>query len=195
MPTDSHRFPARPNLKYRLIRFPIFKRRFWEQVVPLLVGRYDVLHFPYDSCVAWKRAKFVTTIHDVKPLLFPLGRAQPHMMERLLIPDRRARIDHVITDSESSRRDIIQHLGFSPEHITVVYPGIDLERFRPAPLKEAFDVRSSMFEVVQKPRTSNLELVRRPYVLCVAGADPTKNVGVLIEAFGRLPAAVRETHN
>jgi len=55
MPDDSYRFPKRPNVRYRLIRFPLFKRRFWEQITPftpLLVGRYDLLHFPYDFCIA-----------------------------------------------------------------------------------------------------------------------------------------------
>jgi hypothetical protein len=54
MPCESYRFPERPNLRYRVIRFPVFKRRFWEQVAPLLVGPYDLLHFPYDSGIAWK---------------------------------------------------------------------------------------------------------------------------------------------
>ena len=62
MPVNNYRFPERPNIRYRLIRFPLFKRRFWEQVAQLLVGHYDLLHFPYNSCVAWKRGKFLMTI-------------------------------------------------------------------------------------------------------------------------------------
>ncbi len=74
MPDDSYRFSQWPNVRYRLIRFPIFERRFWEQVVPLVGGRYDLLHFPYDSGVSWKRGKFVVTVHDVKPLIFACAR-------------------------------------------------------------------------------------------------------------------------
>jgi glycosyltransferase involved in cell wall biosynthesis len=177
MPDESYRFPERPNIRYRLVRFPVFKRRFWEQAVPLMAGAHDLLHFPYDSCVAWKRAKFVTTVHDVKPLLFPAlaqRRNVNGVIEDMIVGDKWARIDHVVTDSQCSKRDIVAHLGVPESRLTVVYPGIDPERFRPA-----------------RRRTDS----GRPYVLCVAGADPTKNVGTLVEAFGRLPQPARDTHD
>ncbi|MDE3242942.1 MAG: glycosyltransferase family 4 protein [Nitrospirota bacterium] len=181
MPDESYRFPDRPNMRYRLIRFPFFKRRFWEQVAPCLAGRYDVLHFPYDSCVAWKRGRFVTTIHDVKPLLFGSGGRRRwnlnELIERALVRDRWSRIDHVLTDSLCSKRDIVERLGVPVDRISVVYPGVELERFHPVPVSG---------------RGGGTE---RSYVFCVAGADPTKNVEVLIEAFSRLPGGVRERYD
>jgi len=180
MPCMPVQFPARPHLRYRQVSLPMFKRRVWEQVAPLVSGRYDILHFLYDSCILWKRGKFISTIHDMKPVLFPLGQAAPSRLERALIKDRRAWIDHVVTDSESSRADIMKHLDIPSPRISVVYPGVDLERFRQAgPNQERAD----------GPRQR-----KRPYVLCVAGADPTKNVESLIEAFSRLPREVREAH-
>jgi len=179
MPTNSYRFPERPNIRHRLVRFPFFKRRFWEQVAPLLAGRYDLLHFPYDSCVAWKRGKFVATVHDTKPLLFSMGRPRRNLnrlIEQALVRNKWTKIDHVLTDSQCSRRDIAEHLGISAERITVVYPGIELDRFRPAPLDRTGDRA-------------------RPYVLCVAAADPTKNVQTLVDAFSRLPLAIRDAHD
>ena len=172
IPHAEHPFTARPNMRYRLIRFPLFRRRFWEQVAPLLVGPYDVLHFPYDSCVAWKRGKFVATIHDVKPLLFPVLRARTNLNSRIeqwLVGDRWKKLDHVITISEHSRRDLLAHVPLRPEQVTVTSLGLDAERFRPAEHPEE----------------------RKPYVFCVAGADPTKNVGVLIDAFAKLPQMLR----
>lgn len=188
MPEDACRFPVYPNLRYRVVRFPIFKRRFWEQVSPLLAGPHDLLHFPYDSCVAWKRAKFVTTIHDVKPLLFGTATSGANfntLVERLLVRDKWARIDHILTDSECSRRDIEAYLGVPRDRITVVYPGVDLDRFRPASMESEPPHRDS------SPRSEKL----RPYVLCVAGSDPTKNVETLIEAFARLPRPFRDEHD
>ena len=172
IPHAEHPFTARPNMRYRVIRFPLFRRRFWEQVAPLLVGPYDVLHFPYDSCVAWKRGKFVATIHDVKPLLFPVLRARTNLNSRIeqwLIGDRWKKIDHVITISENSRRDLLAHVPLRPEQVTVTSLGLDTERFRPAEHRGE----------------------GKPYVFCVAGADPTKNVGVLIDAFAKLPETLR----
>lgn len=179
MPTDLCRFPERPNIRYRVIRFPVFRRRFWEQVAPWLGGRYDLLHFPYDSGVAWKRGKFVVTIHDVKPLIFGELRGRRNLnnvLQQLLVRDKRARIDHVLTDSKCSRRDIVTHLGVPDDRVTVVYPGVELDRFRP---------------VTDDPVEGSL----RPYVLCVAGADPTKNVETLVDAFARLPRPLREAHD
>lgn len=184
LPDASYRFPPRPNLRYRLIRFPFFKRRFWEQVAPCLVGRYDVLHFPYDSCIAWKRGKFMATVHDLKPLIFDMDKGRSswnvnHVIENILVRDRWARIDHVLTDSLSSRRDIMERLPVPAERVTVVYPGVDQERFRPAPV----------------PASRMAGERGRPYVLCVAGADPTKNVETLVQAFGRLPRPLQETYD
>ena len=204
MPDDSYRFPSFPNVRYRLIRFPVFKRRFWEQTAPLLAGRHDILHIPYDSCVGWKRAKLVTTVHDLKPLLFGTASSGFNLntqLERLIVRDKWAQIDHIVTDSKSSRDDLIRLQGVPVERITVVYPGVDLERFRPdvpvegsgAERRSTFDVPSSEEGRVpdstmnHEPRTTS-----RPYVLCVAGSDPTKNVDALIEAFAALPAGLRD---
>lgn len=168
LPQAEHPFTARPNMRYRVVRFPLFRRRFWEQVAPLLVGSYDVLHFPYDSCVAWKRGKFVTTIHDVKPLLFPELSARPNLNSRIedwLVGNRWRMIDQVITVSEHSRRDLLAHVPLRPGQVSVTPLGLDVERFRPAEHRQE----------------------GRPYVFCVAGSDPTKNVALLVEAFAKLP--------
>ncbi len=172
LPCAEHPFTSRPNMRYRVVRFPLFRRRFWEQVAPILVGPYDVLHFPYDSCVAWKRGKFVSTIHDVKPLLFPELRARTSLNRRIeqwLVGDRWKTIDHVITISEHSRGDLLAHVPLRPDQVSVTPLGLDAERFRPADHHQQ----------------------GRPYVLCVAGDDPTKNVGCLVEAFAKLSEGLR----
>jgi hypothetical protein len=46
IPCAEHPFTPRPNMRYRVVRFPLFRRRVWEQVAPLLAGPYDVLYFP-----------------------------------------------------------------------------------------------------------------------------------------------------
>jgi len=177
IPNEVRRFVNYPNFRYRQLKFPLFKRRFWEQIAPWLAGPHDLLHFPHDSCVAWKRAKFVVTVHDVKPMLFPALAQRPNpncLIESLLVRDKWAKIDHVVTDSDCSRRDILGHLHVPAHRLTVVHPGIDLERFTLG--------------------TGQAER-RRPFVLSVSGSDPTKNVETLVEAFGRLPLTIREEHD
>jgi glycosyltransferase involved in cell wall biosynthesis len=122
----------------------------------------------------------VATVHDVKPLLFgepSSGFNLNRTVERLLIRDRWGRIDQIITDSRSSRDDILERLPVRADRVTVVYPGIDHDRF--CPVASPSDSRPGV----------------RPYVFCVAGADPTKNVRSLIAAFARLPEAVREAYD
>ncbi|MDH5562559.1 MAG: glycosyltransferase family 4 protein [Nitrospirota bacterium] len=176
IPLASHDFQPWPNVRYHLIRFPVFKRRVWEQLAPLMVGNYDILHFPYDSCIGIKRGKFVVTFHDAKPLLFPQTSHRwswNQSLKNILAPRPFQQIDHVITVSECSRRDLIEQLGIAKDRMTVIYQGVDLEKF--SPLTESTTERFEFF----------------PYVLCVAGTDPTKNVKSLIDAFSRLPAELR----
>jgi len=50
-------------------------------------------------------------------------------MQRRVIRD----VDHLITVSRRTRRDIAQEYGIDPDRVDVVYNGIDTERFRPRP--------------------------------------------------------------
>ena len=132
IPEGAHDFQPWPNVRYRLIRLPVFRRRVWEQLAPLVVGNYDLLHFPYDSCIGMKRGKFVVTLHDAKPILFPQRSNRPswkQALKNIIAPYPLQKIDHVVTVSECSRRDLIGQLGISDDRITVIYQGVDLETF------------------------------------------------------------------
>lgn len=180
IPAGSHDFQPSPNFRYRLIRLPVFKRRVWEQLAPLVVGKYDLLHFPYDSCIGMKRGKFVVTLHDAKPILFPSEsnrRSWKQTLKKMIAPNPLQKIDHVVTVSECSRRDLIEKMGISEDRITVIYQGVDLEKFSPSTASQV-----TRFDFM-------------PYVLCVAGTDPTKNVKSLIEAFSKLPPEIRSQHH
>ncbi len=180
IPAESHDFQSSPNVRYRLIRLPVFKRRVWEQLAPLVVGNYDLLHFPYDSCIGMKRGKFVVTLHDAKPILFPSKSNRRNWKQRLkdmIAPNPLEKIDHVVTVSECSRRDLMEQMGIPEDRITVIHQGVDLEKFSPS---TASPVKRFEFT---------------PYVLCVAGTDPTKNVRSLIEAFSKLRPEIRSQHH
>jgi glycosyltransferase involved in cell wall biosynthesis len=187
MPQDPGGLPSYSNVRHRVVRFPILKRRFWEQMIPVVAGPHDLLHLPYDSCTAWKRAKLVATIHDVKPLLFPelaSTRNMHQVMEAVIVGNKWAKRDHILTDSECSRRDIVERCGVPADRITVVYPGVDLNRFKPSSPSPS-----------PLPSGEGDRVRGRPYVLSVAGPDPTKNVETLIEAFAMLPPPVKEAHD
>ena len=164
-----------PNIRYRYVGFPNFKLRYWEQVAPLCVGQYDLLHFPYDSCIGMKRGKFVVTIHDVIPLLFPNGGSRwpwKGLFKRIMIPRPFKHIDHVLTVSESSKRDIMERLGVPEGQISVVYHGVEFDRFFPSRIPQSERVKHN------------------PYILCVAGDSHAKNVGTLLRAYSSLPKTI-----
>jgi glycosyltransferase involved in cell wall biosynthesis len=180
IPEGVHGFQPCPNVRYRLIRLPVFKRRVWEQLAPLVVGNYDLLHFPYDSCIGMKRGKFVVTLHDAKPILFPQTsnrRNWKQVLKDIIAPHPLQKIDHVVTVSECSRRNLIGQLEIPEDRITVIYQGVNLEYFSPS----------------SQSQVEHCDFM--PYVLCVAGTDPSKNVKNLVQAFSKLPLEIRRLYH
>src|SRR5258708_4049096 len=96
----------------------------------------DVIHYPYfnlffHSLPIFKRRPTIITIHDVTPLLFPrnyppgLKGLISHNIQKLSLLNVKA----VITDSQSSKKDIVDHLKINPQKISVIYLGVD-EKFK-----------------------------------------------------------------
>jgi glycosyltransferase involved in cell wall biosynthesis len=115
---------------------------------------------------------YVVTVHDVirwfdmngarEPLIHP-----PNRRDRALLAldyDGIRRATAVIAASQSTRRDLIDHIGVRPERVHTVYEGIDPERYRP--------VRRRLFDW--------------PYVLYAGTEHPRKNVARVLEAFARV---------
>ncbi len=174
--------PVGKNMRIRKVTVPLFKRRLWEQAAPIVAGPHDILHFPYDAATVWKRTPCIVTIHDVKPLIFKELRSRRNLgrlLSQMLVGEKWAKIDHVITDSDCSRRDLMERVGVPDDRITVVYPGVDANVFRPPESEVSAGAVSS----------------GRPYVLCVSGGDPTKNLETLIDAFAALPSSMRDEHD
>jgi glycosyltransferase involved in cell wall biosynthesis len=79
----------------------------------------------------------------------------------------------VIAVSESTKRDLVERYGLSPDRIDVVYNGVDAS-FQPVPADQvnAFRTREGLPE---------------RFILFVGTLEPRKNVVRLIEAYARLP--------
>ena len=115
------------------------------------------------------------TVHDIFPYMvrhdpqlgFPYGCSE-HVYYRLPVAGLK-RANHLIAVSEYTKQCVVKHLGISPEKISVVYNGIDHERFRPltvpAGIREKYHLQSE-----------------RRYLIYVGSEDPRKNLEVLIGA-------------
>ena len=121
----------------------------------------------------------VATVHDLSHVLYPgfhpLARVE--YMNRAF-PDSLRRADHLITDAESVRQEVIQQFGWSPERITAVPLGVD-PKFHPRSQGEL------------QPLLQILGLVSGQYSLCVGTIEPRKNIDRLLTAYESLPQGLR----
>jgi glycosyltransferase involved in cell wall biosynthesis len=167
-PFDSlHRDLAK--LWFEQIAFPSACRRL----------RADVALVPYWGAPWWRACATVVTVHDLIPLLLPLYRGGLLQRAYTGLVERTARRAHaVLTDSEASRRDLIEHLQFQPDRVHAVHLAAD-ERLAPVADPDA------LARVREKYR-----LPDEPFFLYLGGFDARKNVVRMIEAYAR---AVTET--
>jgi glycosyltransferase involved in cell wall biosynthesis len=130
----------------------------------------DVAHIPYWGSPLRPGVPAVVTIHDLIPLLLPAYRGGPlvRLYTRLVAASAR-RAPMVLTDSLSSKGDIEQHLGLSPETVHCVYLAAD-PQYGPEAQPDDALIRQ-LYELPQR------------YVLYLAGHDVRKNVARLVEAF------------
>lgn len=114
----------------------------------------------------------VITCYDI----FPLLPASYPLLERSFLKFAARgmlKADRIITISEFSKKEIVDRLGYPQKNISVVYPGVDIDRYRPMPVGEETMER---FGLNPDAKT----------ILYVGMEQPRKNLPVLIKAFERL---------
>lgn len=95
-------------------------------------------------------------------------------------------VDHLVTISERTRREAIDHLALAPDRVTTIGTGVDPHFFGSRP-------DSTIAARQWQGDGSDGSVDERGVVLCVGGDDRRKNVPGLIAAWGRLDAEVRRT--
>lgn len=143
----------------------------WQVPRILQKMRPNLVHFTKADVPRKKVVPTVVTIYDVIPLLFPESQK---LLQRWYWPgalSRAARFsDAILTISEASKRDIVQHLQVAPERVTVT------------PLA-AEGVRAAQGVRYLHSRVPD---TLTPYILFVGTLEPRKNVPLLIRAFSRI---------
>ena len=116
------------NLKRSFLKyFPEHHYTFFarEEMLPQNI---DVVHYPYFepfflTIPFQKKYRSVVTVHDLTPLVFP-GYFPPGIKGNLKWQIQKMslkRMDAIITDSESSKKDIIHFTGISEKKVHTVY--------------------------------------------------------------------------
>lgn len=142
----------------------------WERtVLPLLAHRdnIDILICPNGNAPLTEFGSFKTImyIHDVNALK---GMSSPihEIYRRLAVPKGAQASDMIITISDFSKREILDHISIPSEKVEVVYNGVN----------ELYlgDEPGDPFELPNR------------YILYVGAMNPRKNVGSLVEAYNKL---------
>lgn len=148
----------------------------WKHVALPTALRRDqcqVFHSPTGTLPLWAPCHQVVTIHDLFAAIQPRW-FTPRMGWQLRTTQRRAAhtADKVIAVSERTRTDLVERYHIDQRKISVVYNGVDHQRFRPTEVDS---------EVVARRYG-----VRHPFVLCVGSLMPWRNAPRLLSAVGRL---------
>ncbi len=161
----------------RAVHAPVnaLSKRWWTIGLPLYVQRRAValFHGTNYKVPLWNRCRTIVTIHDLSLLLH----AHTHQEElvrraRLRLPATARMASKIITDSESVKREICEHLRVRPEKIAVV-PLAPRRAFRPVAGDEAAGARRRLG-------------VEDDFILFVGTVEPRKNLLTLVRAFNEL---------
>jgi glycosyltransferase involved in cell wall biosynthesis len=167
--------PDSPHIRFqRLLTRNPYVRLGAELPLRSLAQHLDLLHMTYAAPV-WAAAPLVVTVHDIcyatNPEWFSLRDLR---VLSAVVPRSIRQAAQVITDSESARRQIIEHYRVPEEKITSIPIGPGL-----GAMELGIDAA--------RQELAALDLgLDRPYVLTVGNLQPRKNLIRLLEAFGSL---------
>jgi len=151
-----------------------------QQLLPGLARRagVDLVHSLANTGPLLGRFVRITTIHDLHYRLVPEAHFGLLALGlRLLVPGAVRRSKRIITVSESTRSDVVAHLGTPADRIDVIPNGIGTSA-RAEPVAEG-------------PLRRRLDLGERQVVLSVSAKRPHKNLARLLEAHALLPGDER----
>jgi glycosyltransferase involved in cell wall biosynthesis len=162
--------PGMETVHTRLLQF----HRLWQlggvTAVAARVGA-DLIFSPTTHTLPLGPIPVITTIHDVTPLLSPsFGRVR-NLLEKARVRNAAKFSIKCITDSQCSKRDLVEAYGIPPEKVTVAYLGYDREIFNASPADG--DRQKLLFA---------RHRIQRPYIFHHGALQPRKNLSRLIQA-------------
>lgn len=147
-----------------------------------LAAELDLLHAPDHHIPRIRGLPVVASVMDLIPMLHPEWIRQDLQRVKSWVFARNIRsADHLITISDYSKQDLVQHLNIDPQRISVTPLGVEPVYF------EQLD-QSQRQQVLDKHQ------LQPGFLLFVGTLQPRKNLPRVIEAFMRLPVAQRRAH-
>lgn len=194
MPHRKFVAPIPPNkhLSYRIVRwlppiiyYQMFKRLGWAPAYDLVALRkYDIfLFFNFVTFPLKRKTRSMVVVYDLSFIYHP-GFTQdknlPYMLK--FVPRSIKQADQIITISENSKREIMEHYRVPEAKIAIVNPAVDHSVFCPQ--------SDTPTESIRKKYKIN-----KPYVLSVCTLEPRKNLIGTLNAFELLPESIKNSHS
>lgn len=145
--------------------------------IETFTGPLDVFHGPNYLLPAQRaKAALIITVHDLSAVCHrewhPTRRSLVH---RMALGRTVRAVDHVITDTEAIRADVMAHFMVAPERVTAVHPAAT-PAFAPRPAADL------------KPALDRWGLFPGGYLLFAGAIEPRKNLARLLDACATLRA-------
>lgn len=151
------------------------RKRWWTIGLPLYIrqSQFTLYHGTNYNVPLWRRCPTVVTIHDLSLLLYPETHREDLVARaRRRLPTMTRIAAHIITDSESVKREIQTHLGVASQKITAV-PLAPRRAFHTIPAGQAQETLKRLG-------------VEDDYILFVGTVEPRKNLLTLVRALDEL---------
>lgn len=162
-----------PRITFRTI--PATNDRIWTLATfprALRQDGVDLAHTQYTTPLRTP-CPIITTVHDISFRLYPEWFPKRHrMLLNWSVPGAMRRAARVITDSMSSRRDILRIYRLSERHVTAI------------PLAAPPDMGPVDTNLARR-RVAESYGLDGPYIISVGVLQPRKNLPMLIEAYAR----------
>ncbi len=167
-----HLFDLPDNFHIEIVKHPHII--VWDQfLLPAMASqcKLDILHVPGFAAPFFSPCKVILTLHDMTFKLFAdTMPPKARYFWNLVVAPSAKRADLVLTDSDSSRDDIIKLLKIPSEKVVTVYCGVE-PRFRP--VKEQ--------AILEEVRTRYR--LPKHFVLSVGVLEPRKNLDLLVQSY------------
>ncbi len=171
----------------RITRVPLLARMWnmWPRLrfappVDIFLGK-GVYIFTNYRCWPLAFSKSITYVHDISFELFPQFTEPRNLAMLANVPRWIAASDLVITDSQTSKDEIVSHYKLDEQKIRAIYCGVDKTAFRP--------VSQAEIDSVKKKYS-----ISKPYLFFLSNLEPRKNIITLIRALYELPGTFKNKY-
>lgn len=165
-----------PNFQVAMEKSPVYSvRELFSLSWQIYRRKLDLYHSTHYVLPAWVSSKVVVTIHDIIHLLYPefLPSNFAFLYAQRMIRRSLTRGDRILSVSQNTRNDLMQHFDVDARKIQVIHNGVE----------DSFRKRLSAEDLQRWLRDLG---IAQPYLLFVGNpAKPHKNLDTLVQAYAR----------